>query len=69
MKALKPSEQLAALEKEEAELLAKIGNRKQSPEERQELDRLDEAIKEANREVAQEWVVNDYLKNQSKKAA
>lgn len=65
MKVLKPSEQLAALEKEEAALLAKIGDRKQTPDERRELDRLDEAIKAANGEVALEWMVE----SRAKKAA
>lgn len=69
MKNLKPSEQLAALEKEEAALLAKIGDRKQTPEERRELDRLDDAIKAANGKVARDWVVSDVLKNRMKKAA
>jgi len=56
-----PTEQLAALEKEEAALLAKIGNRKQTPEERRELDRLDDEIRAANGEMAREWVANDFL--------
>ena len=62
MKALKPSEQLAALEKEEAELLAKIGNRKQSPEERQELDRLDEAIKALRANGTYQQINQKYFK-------
>lgn len=64
MKVLKPSEQLAALEKEEAALLAKIGDRKQTPEERRELDRLDGEIRAANGEVAREWMAG-----RAKKAA
>lgn len=69
MKVLKPSEQLAALEKEEAALLAKIGNRKQTPEERKRLDQLDDEIRAVNGEMAREWVANDILKNRAKKAA
>lgn len=57
-----PSERLAALEKEEAELLAKIGDRKQLPEERKRLDQLDDEIRAANGVIARDWVVNDYLK-------
>ena len=69
MKVLKPSEQLAALEKEEAALLAKIGNRKQTPEERKRLDQLDDEIRAANGAVAREWVANRHLENPAKKAA
>ena len=68
MNALKPSEKLAALEKEERELLAKIGDRKQLPEERKRLDQLDDEIRAANGEMARERIVNDFRKNQAKKA-
>ncbi len=69
MKVLKPSEKLAALEKEELELLAKIGDRKQLPEERKQLDQLDDLIRAANGEVAREWAANRVKENRIKKAA
>lgn len=69
MKVLKPSEKLAALEKEERELLAKIGDRKQLPEERKRLDQLDDLIRAANGEVAREWAANRVKENRIKKAA
>lgn len=69
MKTLNPSERLAALEKEELALLAKIGDRKQTPEERRELDRLDDEIRKANGEVARDWVANRVKENRAKKAA